>query len=135
MAYVEFTAAAGTTPHIARFYTTVLGAHVQLGGSDSSALHSSAPAAAGPSLRVLCGAHQALIFRESAVQLPAFDGYHIMLTLSDFPAVFRRLADMQLITRGSVQEEEYRFTDVVDPDSGGLLFQVEHECRSTRHPR
>jgi hypothetical protein len=55
MAYVEFTAAAGTTPHIARFYTTVLGAHEQLGGSDSSALHSSAPAAAGPSLRVLCG--------------------------------------------------------------------------------
>jgi hypothetical protein len=142
MAYIEFPAAANTTRHIARFYTTVLGAHVAIGGSDSSShsssdssSDSSAHAAAGPSLRVLCGAHQALIFRETALPLPAYDGYHIMLTLADFPAVYRRLADLQLITRGSLQEEEYRFTDIVDLDSGSLLFHVEHECRSTRHPR
>jgi hypothetical protein len=29
---------------------------------------------------------------------------------------------------------QYRFKDIVDLDSGELLFTVEHEVRSMRHP-
>ena len=31
-------------------------------------------------------------------------------------------------------EHEYRFIDIVDLDTKKVLFQVEHEVRSMRHP-
>lgn len=121
MAYIEFDVPPGTAKHIGSFYRNVICAAVDVGEGQ------------GSSVRVLCGQHQALIFREVDAALPAYDGYHVMLTLSDFPAIFRRLHDLHLITRGSVHEEEYRFTDIVNADDGRVLFQVEHECRSMQH--
>ncbi len=130
MAYIEFDVPLGTLQHIGAFYSAVIGAAVVLGSSPSLF---PGDCASGSSARVLCGRHQALVFRETTLPLPEYDGYHVMLTLSDFPAIYRRLADMQLITRGSVQEEEYRFTDIVNPADGSVLLQVEHECRSMQH--
>jgi hypothetical protein len=124
LAYVEFDVPVGSLSGIGRFYREVIGAAV----GDSYC-----QSASGSCARILCGAHQALIFRESSSPLPEYDGYHIMLTLSDFPCVFSRLCVLRLITRGHVSVGEYRFTDIVDVDTGSVLFQVEHECRSTQH--
>ncbi len=123
MAYIEFHVPSGSAAHIGRFYRDVLRAAVELGSEQPLCC----------SVRVMCGPHQALVFRETALPLPEYDGYHIMLTLNDFPAIHRRLADLRLITRGSVLEEEYRFVDIVNVDDGRVLYQVEHECRSTQH--
>jgi catechol-2,3-dioxygenase len=129
MAYIEFNVPPGTAQLIGSFYATVIGAAVAHG--DNQPIFAGV---SGSSVRVLCGQYQALIFRETALPLPEFDGYHIQITLSDFPAIYRRLADMRLITRGSVRDEEYRFTDIVNIEDGRVLFQVEHECRSAQHP-
>jgi hypothetical protein len=129
MAYIEFHVPAGTAQLIGSFYATVIGAAVAQG--DNQPIF---PGVSGRSVRVLCGQYQALIFRETALPLPKYDGYHIQITLLDFPAIYRRLADMRLITRGSVHAEEYRFTDIVNIEDGRVLLQVEHECRSTQHP-
>ena len=93
MAYVEFDVPVGTTEGIGRFYSEVIGAAASAGGDAC--------------VRVGCGAHQALIFRESSSPLPTYDGYHIMLTLSEFTGIYRRLADLRLITRGGVELQEY----------------------------
>ncbi|MDE2228307.1 MAG: hypothetical protein KGL11_04615 [Alphaproteobacteria bacterium] len=45
----------------------------------------------------------------------------------------RRLSEFDLITEESDQHQ-YRFKDIVDPQTGRVLFTIEHEVRSTRHP-
>jgi hypothetical protein len=90
-----------------------------------------APGVSGSSVRVLCGQHQALVFRETALPAPEHDGYHIQLTFSDFPAIHRRLADMRmrLITRGSVENGEYRFVLLIScmATTGACCSIMEHE--------
>jgi hypothetical protein len=43
------------------------------------------------------------------------------------------LAAKSLIIQESDQHQ-YRFQDIVDPESGKVLFTVEHEVRSMKHP-
>ena len=31
-------------------------------------------------------------------------------------------------------QHQYRFKDIVDPESGAVMFTVEHEVRSMKHP-
>ena len=68
-----------------------------------------------------------------AHKLPAYDGHHIQISLADFSGPHRKLVERGLITEESDQHQ-YRFTDLVDLDSGKVLFQIEHEVRSMRHP-
>ena len=63
----------------------------------------------------------------------AFDGHHIAIYLADFSGPYNKLMERGLITEESDQHQ-YRFLDVVDPDSGEALFRLEHEVRSMRHP-
>ena len=65
--------------------------------------------------------------------LPDYDGHHIQIALADFSGPHRRLLARGLITEESSQHQ-YRFQDVVDPDSGEVLVTIEHEVRSMRHP-
>ena len=43
-----------------------------------------------------------------------------------------------MLERGLVSEEsnpyQYRFVDIVDPDDGKVLFELEHEVRCVTHP-
>jgi hypothetical protein len=43
------------------------------------------------------------------------------------------LREKALITQESAQHQ-YRFQDIVDPDSGKVVFTIEHEVRSMKHP-
>jgi hypothetical protein len=76
---------------------------------------------------------QHLYFRETDAPQPAYDGHHIQLAFVDFGGVHAKLAARGLISQED-SEHQYRFRDIVDPEDGRLLFQVEHEIRSTTHP-
>ncbi len=116
--YVQLDAAPGTLPGIARFYDRVIGA--------PSAMRDGA-------LHVLVAPSQHLVYRETEAPQPAFDGHHIQLAFADFGGVHARLAERGLISRED-SPHQYRFIDIVDPEDGRLLFQVEHEIRSMTHP-
>jgi hypothetical protein len=120
--YVEFEVGAGTSEGIVRFYRQIL---------DTPANAESG--AQGRLARVAVGAGQQLIFRETDGAAPTFDGHHIAVYLADFSGPHRRLLERRLITEESDQHQ-YRFQDIVDPGDGKVLFRVEHEVRSMRHP-
>ncbi|MBI3044178.1 MAG: hypothetical protein HYY78_15260 [Betaproteobacteria bacterium] len=122
IAYVEFDVPAGAAPGIARFYGDILGARAALAGGrgDRTAVIST-------------GLAQRLIFRETARPLPDYDGHHIQVYIADFSGPHRRLLERGLVTEES-DEYQYRFRELVDPESGQALFTIEHEVRSLTHP-
>ncbi len=122
MPYVELDVPRGSLEGIARFYREVLATKAGV-GEDGGGRH--AYAAVGPG--------QQLIFRESDAAAPAFDGHHIAVYLADFSGPYRRLIERGLVSEESDQHQ-YRFVDIVDVDTGKVLFQIEHEVRSMRHP-
>ena len=119
IAYVAFDVPPGSVAAIVDFYVAVLGARA----------HVTADGAA----HVTAGDGQALIFAPSDRPAPAYDGHHVQVTFADFSGPHRRLAERGLITRED-DTHQYRFADLVDPASGRVLFSVEHEVRSMRHP-
>jgi len=122
MPYLEFEAGpAVDVAAIRAFYADVMGA---LAGTDEDARGPFAWVASGPGSR--------LVFRNSP-QRRAYDGYHLQVTLADFSRPYRNLGELGLVTRDT-DPHEYRFQDIVDPSSRAVLFTVEHEVRSMRHP-
>ena len=79
------------------------------------------------------GLKQELIFRETDKKLPEFDGHHLQVYVEDFGAPHAKLRKLDLITEES-DRCQYRFEDIVDLDSGKVLFTIEHEIRSMTHP-
>ena len=121
IAYVEFNVPRGTAPGIVRFYDGIMGAHARL------------EAGASQTAVVATGAAQHLRFRETDHPLPAYDGHHVQVYVTDFSGPHRRLAERGLVTEES-SEHQYRFRDIVDPADGRALFTIEHEVRSLTHP-
>ena len=74
--------------------------------------------------RVQVGHRQELRFRETAGSPRPYDGHHVAVYIADFSGPHRRLAE-----RGLVSEEsnpvQYRFKDIVDPDSGRVLATLD----------
>ncbi|HUY26900.1 MAG TPA: hypothetical protein VMV27_05725 [Candidatus Binataceae bacterium] len=120
--YVEFDVPIGTAAGIARFYSEIICAQAAL-----------LEDAHGRFACIRAGAGQNLFFRETEKPIPAYDQHHIAVYINDFSGPHRKLTDRGLITQESDQHQ-YRFQDLVDPDSGKLLFTIEHEVRSMRHP-
>jgi hypothetical protein len=120
--YVEFDVAPGAADGIARFYSQIMGAQA-------------APLEDGNG-RFACvtaGNGQNLFFRETDRSIPTYDQHHIQIYINDFSGPHRRLKEKGLIIQESDQHQ-YRFQDIVDPDSGKVLFTIEHEVRSMKHP-
>ncbi len=97
-----------------------------------------APASVGeadgaPAARASVGNHQDLVFRETDAPAPPYDGHHIQIYVVDFSGPYDRLGERGLISQEDNQHQ-YRFRDIVDLDSGELLFTLEHEVRSMTHP-
>jgi hypothetical protein len=122
LAYVEFDVLRNAAEGIARFYREALRASTatEQRGGDAVA-------------RVDAGAFQQLLFRETSDPLPPYDNHHIQIYIADFSGPHRFLIERGLITEES-NEHQYRFRDIVDLDSGRLLFTIEHEVRSLRNP-
>jgi hypothetical protein len=122
MTTVEVAVAPGTAAGIAKFYATVMGAAAAV-----------VEVAGAPAARVRIGGVQALVFRETAEPIAAYDGHHVAIYIADFSGPYRRLQERGLLTRDE-REYEYRFTTITDPDSGRPLFEIEHEVRSLTNP-
>jgi len=122
IAYVELDVPRGTAEGIARFYRKMLATPATI-----------AKEAGVTRAKVVVGADQFMIFREGDTVGPAYDGHHVAIYIADFSGPHRRLKDQGLVTQESDQHQ-YRFDQLIDPDTGAKLFQIEHEVRSLRHP-
>lgn len=118
LAYVELAVPRGTSAGIGRFYRQVLGAVVD---------------AANDAAHVCVGAQQQLVFREQDASLPEYDGNHIQVYLADLAGPYAAFAKLGVALR-DVDTQQYRFDDIVDPDTGAPLYRLEHEIRGIDHP-
>ena len=119
---VEFPVPAGSADGIARFYRDILGASSSVDESGNQKV-----------ARIRVGRGQELQFSETDDDIVDYDGHHVAIYISDFNTPYQQLVERGLITRDE-QEYEYRFQEIVDPDSGDALFTLEHEVRSVTHP-
>jgi hypothetical protein len=122
MPYVEFDVPVGAAKGIAAFYAQVFdtSTHVEGKGAHKAA-------------HVSVGKGQELVFRESGTPPAAYDGHHIQVYVANFSRPHAALGKLGLVSEESNQYQ-YRFLDIVDPESGRKLFQIEHEVRSITHP-
>jgi hypothetical protein len=120
--YVAFDVPRGAAEGIAKFYRQIVGAPARL-VEEKGVL----------AAHVVVGVEQTLIYGESDRTHPAFDRHHLANYISDFSGPYKRLGERGLVSQEDDQHQ-YRFKDIVDPDSGKVLFTVEHEVRSLRHP-
>jgi catechol 2,3-dioxygenase-like lactoylglutathione lyase family enzyme len=120
--YVEFTVPIGTASGIGQFYKEVFHAPYTLTQDMSGAV-----------TRVRVGPQQCLIFRETSEDIPEYDGHHIAIYVANFSGPHAWLKRHDLITEES-NEYQYRFIDIVHPETGRKLFTIEHEVRSFTHP-
>ena len=116
--YVEFGVPSGTAEGIAAFYRQIMGAPAE--ASDGMA-------------KVSIGAGQELRFCESDGDVPDYDGHHIAIYVAGFSGPFTALSERGLITE-EIRNHQFRFQKIVDPESGEVLFEIEHEVRGMRHP-
>jgi len=122
MPYVEFDTPGGSVEGIALFYADIMGATTEIVSREGARIAS-----------VSAGREQHLFFRETAQQLPAYDGHHVQIYIADFSGPYRRLLERNLITLDA-DAHEWRFRNIVDPHTNQTLFTVEHEVRSLKHP-
>jgi catechol 2,3-dioxygenase-like lactoylglutathione lyase family enzyme len=119
--YVEFQVRPGAAAGIARFYEQVLRAPSRVEQE-----------AEGTAARVEIGTHQWLTFRETEGAIPPYDGHHIAIYVANFSEPYNFLK-----ARGLIMEEpmnhQFRFKEIVDPDSGEHLHTLEHEVRGLHH--
>ena len=120
--YLIFNTPPGSAAGIARFYSRMLGAEADVVERRGS-----------PTARVVCGRHQAMLFREDAEESREYDRHHIAVYLADFSGPHRALLERGLVSEES-NDSQYRFVDIVDPDTGEKLYELEHEVRSMVHP-
>ena len=110
-----------TAAGICRFYNDMLDTRARVVTNGATAAE------------VTMGGNQRLIFRETDADIPAYDGHHIAIYVSNFSRPHAALDAHGLITEESDQHQ-YRFQAIVDPASGELLTEIEHEVRSLKHP-
>ena len=120
--YVEFLVPVGAMGGILRFYDAALGAPVTTERDRE-----------GPFGRVRIGRHQSLLFRETEKPLAPYDGHHIAIYVANFSKPYVYLKSCGLISE-DVRNHQFRFKDIVDPESGLQKFTLEHEVRSLKHP-
>ena len=122
MPYVDLCVKPGAAAGIARFYQQVLQAPTTVERSRKGAV-----------ARVQVGKDQCLLFRETQEKIPPYDGHHIAIYIANFSTPHSFLKERGLITQES-DAHQYRFQSIVDPDSGEMLCEIEHEVRSLFHP-
>jgi catechol 2,3-dioxygenase-like lactoylglutathione lyase family enzyme len=120
--HVEFPVATGSADGVARFYQQVMGAPAAV-----------TPDAEGVAAHVRIGQRQELVFRETAAQIPPYDGYHVAVYIANFSGPHEWLDKHGLVSEES-QDYQYRFEKIVDPDTREVLCVIEHEVRSFTHP-
>ncbi len=119
--YVEFDVPPGTANGIVKFYREMVDVPAEVVNGD------------GTTAKVTVGKKQYLLFRETDRPIPDYDEHHVQIYVVNFSGPHQRLGARGLVNREDNQFQ-YRFRDIVDLDSGKLLFTIEHEVRSLTHP-
>ena len=122
MPYLEFLVPPGAAAGIAGFYREVMRAPAPL---DSERGRSTA--------RVAIGRNQWLFVRETDQELLPYDGHHVAIYVANFSGPYEFSKSRGLIME-EVRNHQFRFKEIVDPENGQKLFDLEHEVRSLRHP-
>ena len=120
--YVEFPVRPDAARGIARFYEVVMGAPAKVEREHGA-----------PVARVAMGRNQWVDFRETTEAIPPYDGHHIAVYVANFSGPYGLLRERDLIME-DVAGHQFRFKELVDPESGERLSVLEHEVRSMRHP-
>jgi len=120
--YVQFDAAPGTAAGIVRFYRELMDVPGKVETREG------APAAA-----IVVGKAQRLYYRETDAPIAPYDGHHVQIYVADFSGPHEKLAERGLVFEESDQYQ-YRFKDLIDPETGKVLYTIEHEVRSVTHP-
>lgn len=121
IAYLDFDVPTGNAKGIAKFYREIVGAPAKVKNRN------------GVSAHVQIGYEQHLIFTETRRKIAPFDGHHIQIYIADFSGPYDKLRARELVSEESSQHQ-YRFEDIVDLDTGKVLFTLDHEMRSLTHP-
>jgi len=119
--YVEFDVPVGTAKGIVKFYQQMIDVPAEVVNGD------------GTTAKITVGKNQHLLFRETDRPIPDYDEHHVQIYVVNFSGPHKRLGERGLVNREDNQYQ-YRFRDIVDLDSGKLLFTIEHEVRSLTHP-
>ncbi|CAM9209747.1 unnamed protein product [Choristocarpus tenellus] len=149
LAYVHLRARRGTAGGIGRFYRSVFGAEV-LESGEAETVGMGGGRRVGALVRTGPSQHLGFFEVEEGEEAPSsYDGHHVCLYLTEecFRSSFLELERMGLIfinprrnfgradtLEKALEERQYRVKDIVDPTSGELLHELEHEIRSTNHP-
>ena len=120
--YVEFQVPLGTASGIGQFYKEVMHAPYTLSQDMNGAV---------TTVRVV--GVTAPIFRETPGDIPEYDGHHIAVYVGNFSGPHAWLKRHKLITEES-NDHQYRFLDIVHPETNRKLFAIEHEVRTLRSP-
>ena len=121
--YVEFNVPPKTAWRIGRFYEEIMGAPSCMVECRNM-----------PASKIRIGGNQlCFIFRETNDPIPAYDGHHVAIYISDFSTPYKKLLDRGLISMES-HEYEWRFIKIVDLDTNEPIFEIEHEVRSMTNP-
>lgn len=121
--YVEMLVPVGAAAGIGAFYETCLQAPCIYKESRNG----------GATVSVCAGPGQRLVFRETAAEIPPYDGHHIAIYVANFSGPYAWLRKHRLISRED-NEFQYRFQELVAPGKRGSLYTIEHEVRSLYHP-
>jgi len=98
---------------------------------------------------------QALLFQESLEPLPEYNGHHVAVYVGDisggdvsqsFSEMYLKVHEAGLVYNNprfpqlrydsledAQRHAEFRILDIVDPDTGKRVHQLEHEIRSLNH--
>lgn len=121
--YVEMPIPIGTARGIEAFYRQCMRAPCEMNKNKNGK----------GTVRVCVGPGQSLVFRETEVSLPPYDGHHIAVYVSDFSGPHAALKKQRLISQED-NEFQYRFQEIVPPGKKKSVFTIEHEVRSLYHP-
>jgi len=116
--YVEFTVPPGAARGIAAFYEQAFAVKATLEQGRAT---------------VPMGQNQNLVFIERDGPIPPYDGHHVAIYVADFAGPHQFLEAHRLVTE-ETNQHQYRFQRLIDPQTGALLFEIEHEVRSLKHP-
>ena len=122
MAYIEFDVPQASAAGIDRFYRQIFGAASEVVEYKGA-----------PTAKVQAGERQHLYFRETETPRVPYDDNHIQFYINDFSGPYDRLREAGLITQ-ECNKHQYRFKDIQDPESGKVVYVLDHEVRSMGHP-
>jgi len=131
----------GAASGICAFYQVALGASATLEKGQEGEL------GGRQVCRVAIGFHQELRFEETTDPIPEYDGHHIAVYVNRFEDLYKRLHHKGLVWNNprfpqfqydtledALRHREFRFKDLVHPETGKHLYTLEHEVRSLNHP-